>query len=244
MHDDGGSSDPNEYLTAEQVRARVATPTAALLGPDGMVLPLGDDTTVGRDPRRCELAILHASVSAVHARITRVGDEWTIVDLGSRNGTAVDGVRAPARLDAHAKVRLGLIELTFWPAPVESRPRRRRRTTLQGELAATSVPADLPIELVVCGDGGVVRVCGQAIHLTARELRLMQILAGRRRDVDDAELAYVPSSEIAAVLGFRSIDADSDNVRELVLRVRRKLRAAGAGELIHSRRGAGYKIAA
>jgi hypothetical protein len=235
MHDD---------VTAEQVCARVHQPTAALLGPDGIVLPLGDDTIIGRDPRRCDLAILHASVSAVHARIARVGDAWTILDLGSRNGTAVDGRPAPGTLTAHTRVRLGLVELTFWPSPVAVAPRRRRRTTLQGELAATEVTADLPIELVVCGDGGMVRVCGQAIHLTARELRLLQILAIRRRDVDDAELAYVPSSEIAAVLGFRSIDADSDNVRELVLRVRRKLRAAGAGELIHSRRGAGYKIAA
>ena len=93
-------------------------------------------------------------------------------------------------------------------------------------------------------ESGAVEVAGQTVHFTARELRLVQILAERRKGVADEELAYVPSAEIAAACGFKSIAADSDNVRELVLRVRRKFRKAGAGEGIHSRRGVGYRLAA
>jgi hypothetical protein len=222
MHDD---------LTPEQVRTRVEIPQATLLGPHDIVLPVGGTTTLGRDPRRCELAILHASISAAHAVIARDGAGWTITDLGSRNGTWVDGARvaAPMTLTEGARVRLGAVELTFSPVPRIAPRRRRARTTLAGELTGPTL-------------GGVVRLAGRSIHLTARELRLVEILAARRRDVADADLAYVPWQDIAAVLGFKSIDADSDNVRELVMRVRRKLRAAGAGDLIDSRRGAGYRL--
>jgi DNA-binding response OmpR family regulator len=231
MDDDAGSRGPHEYLTAEQVTTRVEAPQAALDGPHDIVLPLGGDTTLGRDPRRCDLAILHASISALHARITRDGERWTIADLGSRNGTWVDGVRVTAAVPIAegCRIQLGAVELTFSPVPRVAGARRRRRTTLAGELTGPTL-------------GGVVRLAGQSIRLTARELRLVEILAARRRDVADPELAYVPWTEIAAVLGFRSIDADSDNVRELVMRVRRKLRAAGAGDLIDSRRGAGYRL--
>jgi DNA-binding response OmpR family regulator len=219
-----------DELTAEQVRARIGEPCAALIGPHDIVMPLGEETTIGRDPARCELAILHASISAVHAVIARDEEGWLVCDAGSRNGTSVDGVPAPARLTDGARVRLGAVELTFSASPRASTPRRRRRTTMPG--------------LIAPPDGGVVHVAGQTVHFTARELRLVQILAERRQGVVDDELAYVPAAEIAAVCGFKSIAADSDNVRELVLRVRRKFRAAGAGEGIHSRRGAGYRLAA
>ena len=217
-----------EELTPEQVRTRVGAPCAALLAPNGIVLPLAEHTVIGRDPARCDLAILHASVSAVHAAIARDDHGWFIEDRGSTNGTEVDGAPAPGRLTAGARIRLGAVELTFSPEPVRAAPpRRRRRTTLPGEQA---------------GEGGTVRLAGQTVRLTAKELRLVQILDARRRETGDVDLAYVPSAEIAAACGFRSISADSDNVRELVLRVRRKLRAVGIGDLIDSRRGAGYRL--
>ena len=72
---------------------------------------------------------------------------------------------------------------------------------------------------------------------------LLQLLVERRRTVTDPELAYVAWHEIADALSFRSVQADSENVRELVHRVRRKLGAVQADDLIESKRGVGYRLA-
>jgi len=48
--------------------------------------------TLGRDPS-CEIAISDPQVSRQHARITRQGEMIVIEDLGSTNGTFVNGMR-------------------------------------------------------------------------------------------------------------------------------------------------------
>ncbi|HYN21015.1 MAG TPA: GAF domain-containing protein [Thermoanaerobaculia bacterium] len=56
------------------------------------VVPLPDDrqTVVGRDPD-CDLVLDDDRVSRRHARLVRGEDGWTVADLGSKNGTLVDG---------------------------------------------------------------------------------------------------------------------------------------------------------
>ena len=66
----------------------------------------------------------------------------------------------------------------------------------------------------------------------------------RRRTVEDPDLAYVAWHEISEALGFRSVQADCENVRELVYRVRKKLAVVLPDELIESRRGIGYRLVA
>ena len=217
-------------MTPEQLLSRVAEPEAALVGPCGTALDIADGTIIGRDADDCDAAVLHASVSVVHARVSRIGGEWSILDLGSRNGTEVDGVPAAPRapLTPGARVRIGEVVFLFWPAPA----------ALCIQLAATGQV----IELVRRDDGGIVRAGGRTVTLTGFELRLLQLLAVRRHGAVDAELAYAPSAAIAESVGFRSIDADTDNVRELVHRVRRKLINAGLGDPVKSRRGVGYRL--
>jgi pSer/pThr/pTyr-binding forkhead associated (FHA) protein len=50
-----------------------------------------DELVLGRD-NDCSAVLADASVSRRHARIRRRGDEFLLEDLGSRNGTHVDGV--------------------------------------------------------------------------------------------------------------------------------------------------------
>jgi hypothetical protein len=50
------------------------------------------DCVLGRDPA-CELALMHASVSRRHARLSASGNGWQLTDLGSKNGTRLDGAR-------------------------------------------------------------------------------------------------------------------------------------------------------
>lgn len=218
------------HITAEQVRSRVRQAEAALIDPSGVVVTVADGTIVGRDPAMCDLAVLDASVSVVHARFARLGGAWSVLDLGSRNGTTVDGARAAPRaaLAAGARVCLGDVAFCFWPL---------------GEALVLAGAAGL-VEVLRRGDGALVRGAGRAASLTARELRLLELLVARRVVAGSVELAFLASGEIAISVGFESIDADGDNVRELVHRLRRKLAAAGAADLVQSRRGAGYRLAA
>ena len=89
--------------------------------------------------------------------------------------------------------------------------------------AKVTTPRGHQLDLRQRVDGGVLRIGESSIELAAMEFGLLQLLVERRRTVTDPELAYVAWHEIADALSFRSVQADSENVRELVHRVRRKL---------------------
>src|SRR5688500_11405767 len=61
----------------------------------GADVPLAARHIVGRS-RTCQLQLDLASVSALHAELTWDGRVWCVRDLGSRNGTFVDGRRVAA----------------------------------------------------------------------------------------------------------------------------------------------------
>lgn len=74
------------------------------VGPGSIVLPDGqrfvldaEVVTVGRLPD-CELLLVDSRVSRHHAEIRPHGDEFVLVDLGSTNGTRVNGVRVSQRV--------------------------------------------------------------------------------------------------------------------------------------------------
>lgn len=99
----------------------------AISGPDGedtLVLPEGV-TTIGRQEGN-EIHLDSPLVSRRHARITVTADACTIMDLGSANGTEVNGERleanAPVQLSSGAAVRIGPFHLTFEQIPVEPAP--------------------------------------------------------------------------------------------------------------------------
>jgi pSer/pThr/pTyr-binding forkhead associated (FHA) protein len=76
--------------------------------------------TVGRTSNN-DVVLDDASVSRFHAWLQQSdGGHWSIVDAGSRNGTQVGGrklaPRTPASLQSGVKVRIGVIELTFFSA--------------------------------------------------------------------------------------------------------------------------------
>jgi DNA-binding winged helix-turn-helix (wHTH) protein len=69
---------------------------------------------VGRD-RDCAVCVESSTVSRRHARIVVTSGHATIEDLGSKNGTAVDGrtVTAPVVLEEGAQVRVGSVTMTY-----------------------------------------------------------------------------------------------------------------------------------
>jgi pSer/pThr/pTyr-binding forkhead associated (FHA) protein len=67
--------------------------------------------------RDCEVRLGDANVSRKHAEIRHEDDTWWIVDLGSTNGTLVNGRRAKReRLTAGDRITLGSTEIVFGDA--------------------------------------------------------------------------------------------------------------------------------
>lgn len=237
-------------ITSEQIFSRVQNPIAALVDAWGIAHAIGDGSKIGRDPR-VDVAVLHASVSSEHASMKHDAGKWYIVDNSSRNGTEVEGTRITEQeLPNGAMIRLGDVKFYFWPEalPKSEPPRGSGRTapTRRDELvfsAKVVSPRGNQLDLRQRVDGGVLRIGESAIELAAMEFGLLQLLVERRRTVTDPELAYVAWHEIADALSFRSVQADSENVRELVHRVRRKLANVQADDLIESKRGVGYRLA-
>jgi diguanylate cyclase (GGDEF)-like protein len=85
--------DPDRMQQALQreLRRSVAPSLVVILGHDvGARAVLHDSVEIGRDPG-CELPLHDDNVSWRHARVEDRGGEWVVVDLGSTNGTLVNG---------------------------------------------------------------------------------------------------------------------------------------------------------
>lgn len=111
----------------------------------------GDQLTVGRDSAN-GVSINDAEVSRKHSRLTFQGGKYVIEDLGSTNGTFVNGQRltAPAVLKSGDVVSLGeqivlLFEtLSVDPGATMASPRKARATA--GPAPAPVAPAPLPAQ--------------------------------------------------------------------------------------------------
>lgn len=86
-----------DRASALDLRARrptIARPVLEIVaGPDagGRHALRGEQATIGRDDHRADVAIADPSLSRRHLRIEQRPGGWFAEDLGSRNGTAVDG---------------------------------------------------------------------------------------------------------------------------------------------------------
>ena len=67
---------------------------AELIPPTGPAVPLRRDVTVlGRDRRACDIVLERESVSALHCLLVKTDGLLFVRDLGSTNGTTVNGQR-------------------------------------------------------------------------------------------------------------------------------------------------------
>ncbi len=73
----------------------------------------GNEFIIGRAPE-CDLKMKESTISARHAKIVRRGDEFEILDLGSTNGTFVNGIKVEKRkLRTADKISFDVHEFTF-----------------------------------------------------------------------------------------------------------------------------------
>jgi hypothetical protein len=109
------------YSTSARVRGplveapgRGRVPRALLVvgGRRMLVPPAG--ATIGRS-RDCEIVLDDTGVSRHHAALRPTGDGWSIEDLGSTNGVAVEGreISGPHSLHAGDRIELGSTAIVF-----------------------------------------------------------------------------------------------------------------------------------
>jgi EmrB/QacA subfamily drug resistance transporter len=132
MTEDAGTAPPAGTPSGPTGRLRVID------GPNaGRLIALGDETVLGRDNSAdVVLADSIGELSRRHARIGRRGGEVTLEDLGSTNGTFLNGrrIQRPEALSAGDRIRVGERTLEF------ERPLSTAPFSGNGELQILSGP--------------------------------------------------------------------------------------------------------
>lgn len=161
------------------VYAVLATERGVLTVP----LPPATRLVVGRDAD-ADIVVPDGSVSRRHAILRRTGEAFTIEDLGSRNGTHVDGRPLAkgerAELSPGRRVRLGSVDLELETSIAAASADPTRSATQPGEplavdprmrelfaRAATVAQSDLPV--LVLGETGTGKeVVARFVHDRSR----------------------------------------------------------------------------
>lgn len=98
----------------------IATVTVGSGGPD---LVLEDDEVLVGRLAECDVRLSDQNVSRRHAAFVRLDDGWAIADLGSTNGTRLNGAPVQrARLHDGDVVEIGLTRFVFHEQPAAERP--------------------------------------------------------------------------------------------------------------------------
>ena len=101
-------------ITAEVVEGPDDVAFAELVLPEGERIPIGaDPVVIGRLPE-CAVVLGDPNVSRRHAELRRVGDSVVVTDLGSTNGTRVNGVTVREQhLASGDEISVGSTTLVF-----------------------------------------------------------------------------------------------------------------------------------
>jgi len=113
-------TDTNEAVVVQPIAASMSTPvagaiTSAIVLEDGTRHVLETErVTLGRQSG-CTITIRDTNVSREHAQLRRRPNGWTIRDLGSTNGTKLNGVRVEGEqmLANGDVIMLGAMKVTF-----------------------------------------------------------------------------------------------------------------------------------
>ena len=98
---DDGAGTPDGGVTDPTLEVRSGVDAGGRLVLDGGRVVAGRGTA-------CDLVVRDTTVSREHAAFVRRGDAWWVIDLGSTNGTRVNGVRAAEHpIAAGDRIELG-----------------------------------------------------------------------------------------------------------------------------------------
>ncbi len=196
-------------ITPEQIQLHAGRPTmAALVDLWGRPHRLDPRTLIGRQVDGQGLAILEPSVSRHHAHVLLDGDEWSMRDLGSANGTFSDDrlIDATTPIKDRDRVRFGHIAFYFIQ-DVTQLPAPKLGRTMTATIKPMSIPMPMPpaptfpagdanddeeertdvglptmrfrMHEPTGGGGGLIEVDGKQVQLTTTQFELMALMIRR-----------------------------------------------------------------
>jgi hypothetical protein len=106
------TSERHSQPLEERARSRAETALVVLGGKRMVVGPAG--ATLGRS-RKCDIVVDDPNVSREHAEVRPRGGSWVLVDLGSTNGSSINGRRIDGTevLKPGDEIELGTSTMTF-----------------------------------------------------------------------------------------------------------------------------------
>jgi pSer/pThr/pTyr-binding forkhead associated (FHA) protein len=158
-------------LAVDQVLTLLDRAPESASTPTSTISVRTSEMVIGRN-RDCDLVIDLPMVSSRHARIYRSGDRFLIEDLGSSNGTYVNGHRivGPVVVAAGDLIGLGSSTFTLDTGPwQQARPEFRDPMTSSRPATSTSLPAfkEEPVPSIDQGQTDVASTPIQAWRLVA-----------------------------------------------------------------------------
>jgi hypothetical protein len=252
---------PCEGLIPDHIHSRTDSTDAEAWVVDGFggAHPIGARARIGRNHDN-ELIVLASSVSREHAELQHGDAGWTVADLGSRNGTFVNGVRTQGAtaLPERAVLRVGDVALWFL-SEIPSEPVRRPAMTTDGtrgglvryqlvrgdkELCIVATDNDASAGALLWREVGADTWSERSLApLEFQLLRALCIRAWEEASSPSTIRGCVPTKQLVNDLPFQSKYANQENVRQVVLRLRGVLAEVGVGGLLAVAPGRGYYLA-
>lgn len=241
-----------EGLCPEQINSaadeELTVSAGVLVDPFGRSHLLSSETLVGRERESCHLVVVEASVSRQHARISDESGAWRVEDLGSTNGTYIDGARCrtPAKLSPGQLVVFGDVGFRFYPSLADSITPSRE---ISGSIARTERrlgPLVIRLTEPLRGGGGFVEYDARRVQVGTTQFALLVTLAERRgedRELPEDVRGFARSIELLSTLPWETAHPKSNHLKQLVRRTRRSLEKLGlAHSSVEARQGLGYRL--
>lgn len=252
---------PCEGLIQDHLRSTVTAMDAEawLVDGFGSAHALAEKSTIGRT-HEGQITVLAASVSREHAELKKTDAGWTIRDLGSRNGTFVDGVKCQGRvtLPARSIIKVGDVAMWFLAevADEPAAPPTMETAAAGGGVVRYAFGAAGGNELLLAGGsetttGGALLARAPGTQawtnhdLAPLEFQLLRALCVRAHAEADSPAqarGCVPTKQFVRDLPWQSKYANDENVRQVVRRLRAALTEAGADGILAVVPGRGYYL--
>ncbi len=245
-------------LLPEHLVSRVTAGDGWLVDCWGQPHPIAATGTVVGRLLTQTLAIFHDTVSRAHAEIDRGGRGWLLRDLGSKNGSFVNGERVDGRrrLEHRDSVRFGKVSVCFLSG-VEALPAGSGLSVLTVSATGAGTESHVlrdpdgsqELQLLSLSERGVVLHRATSVdpwsemNLAPLEFELLRVLVAKRRSAAHEVDRSVPTKELARRLPFRSEYANEENVRQAIKRLRLALQQVGVSDLVRSAPHRGYSVA-
>jgi hypothetical protein len=254
--------EPCDGLIPDHIHSKIDTTEAEAWLVDGFggAHAISARARVGRN-HGSELIVLASSVSREHVELELTDAGWVVRDLGSRNGTYINGVRCqgPVALHNRAVLKVGDVALWFLAEvvvePTTPRPTMTTDGTRGGLVRFQLASGDLELCVVVSGDEAAAgallwRPIGvdtwSERALAPLEFQLLRALCMRAHEEAGSPSAIrgcVPTKQLVNELPFQSKYANQENVRQVVMRLRGALSEVGARGVLAVAPGRGYYLA-